>query len=350
MDVIALDQAGLRHAVAPLGTALTEDQMAELWRLAPEPVLCFDGDEAGQRAAHRAAERALPLLKPGHSLRFVELPAGEDPDSLVRDQGVARVRELIDSAAPLAAVLWRMTTAGRRFDTPERRAGLRQALRDLVRRIADQTVRGYYGEQFEAQLSAAFARPAGGRRVLGGGRRRLPGLPQSRLRPAQALGAGGEAPVLRRERLLVAALLNHPELMHDVFEEITQLQLTSRDLDNVVKAILKQATSGAPLDLDGLKSDVTGSVSARLIEDLTGPGTAKLDPFARPETPLAQAQKDWTSVFRLHRLNDLRRDLRDAERALADDMTEENLARFDALRQAVERAEVEAIGAGGQPF
>ncbi|HZD26552.1 MAG TPA: DNA primase, partial [Alphaproteobacteria bacterium] len=140
MDVIALAEAGFGHAVAPLGTALTEEQMQELWRLAPEPVLCFDGDNAGQRAAFRAAERALPLLKPGHSFRFVGLPPGEDPDSLVRGQGAGAMRALVEAAEPLGAVIWRMATEGQSFNTPERRAGLRQALREAVARIADPVV------------------------------------------------------------------------------------------------------------------------------------------------------------------------------------------------------------------
>jgi DNA primase len=358
MDVIALDQAGFHHAVAPLGTALTEEQIVELWRLTAEPILCFDGDAAGQRAAFRAAERALPLLKPGHSMRFMELPAGEDPDSLLRNEGAGKLRQLVEGASPLWDVLWRMETAGRQFDTPERRAGLRQSLRDLVARISDNTVREYYGQQFNEMLSSAFAPRRAARQVRPGGFRNSPrdrggrfangSFQADRLKPAQGFGAGVEGLTIRRERLLVAGLLNHPELVHEVFEDIADLSLNSQDLDNVLKAILKQATSGAPLDLDALKTNFFGTATGRLIEELTGPGTAKLDPFARPDTPLVQAKKDWTSVFRLHRLNDLRRDLRAAERALADDMTEENLARFTALRQAVEHAEVEATSAGGQ--
>src|SRR6202040_4182990 len=106
MDVIALHRAGFKTAVAPLGTALTEAHLAELWRLAPEPVLCFDGDAAGRRAALRALHRALPLLKPGHSLRFVTLPAGDDPDSLIRNSGAAVFAELLRAAKPLAQMLW----------------------------------------------------------------------------------------------------------------------------------------------------------------------------------------------------------------------------------------------------
>ncbi|MCZ6522639.1 MAG: DNA primase, partial [Alphaproteobacteria bacterium] len=156
MDVIALAVAGLGHAVAPLGTALTEAQMEELWRLAPEPVLCLDGDAAGRRAAYRAAERSLPLLKPGHSLLFALLPNGEDPDSLVRRRGVRAMTALVEAAAPLSDMLWAKETASGRLDTPERRAALEQRLLRQVSEIRDETVKQYYRRHFKARLWEAF--------------------------------------------------------------------------------------------------------------------------------------------------------------------------------------------------
>src|SRR5205085_4839092 len=128
MDVIALHGAGFVGAVAPLGTALTEGQLGELWKLADEPFLCFDGDNAGRRAAARAAERALPLLRAGKRLRFVGLPAGEDPDSLVRARGADAVRRVLDLARPLADVIWELETDGKPADTPERQASIKAAL------------------------------------------------------------------------------------------------------------------------------------------------------------------------------------------------------------------------------
>src|SRR6516165_950595 len=119
MDVIALHRAGFPTAVAPLGTALTEFQLHDLWRLSPEPVLCFDGDNAGQRAALRALHRALPLLKPGHSLRFVTLPAGEDPDSLIRASGAPAFADLLRTAKPLAVMLWESEVGPSPKKTPE---------------------------------------------------------------------------------------------------------------------------------------------------------------------------------------------------------------------------------------
>src|SRR5690606_33699497 len=119
MDVIALAQAGIENVVAPLGTALTENQLELVWRMSGEPVLCFDGDGAGLRAAWRAADLALPMVQPGRSLRFALLPEGKDPDDLVREEGRQAFDGLVAEARPLADLLWMRETSGRVFDTPE---------------------------------------------------------------------------------------------------------------------------------------------------------------------------------------------------------------------------------------
>src|SRR5882757_5695476 len=152
MDVIALHGAGFVGAVAPLGTALTEGQLGELWKLADEPYLCFDGDNAGRRAAARAAERALPLLRPGKSLRFLALPSGEDPDSLIRVHGAVAVSRLLQQARPLADIVWDMDTEGKPADTPERRASIKQAVERRIGEIADPTVRDYYKTEMRNRL------------------------------------------------------------------------------------------------------------------------------------------------------------------------------------------------------
>src|SRR5215469_5292074 len=163
VDVIALVRAGIEAAVAPLGTALTEDQLHLLWRTAPEPILAFDGDEAGLRAAHRAAHLALPHLLPGHSLRFAFLPPGEDPDSLFRAQGVAALKRVLDAAEPLSLVLWRAETEGRDFSTPERKAGLERALDEIASRIGDSKIGAYYRRDFTQRVFAMFQPPRSNR-------------------------------------------------------------------------------------------------------------------------------------------------------------------------------------------
>ncbi|HSV28248.1 MAG TPA: DNA primase, partial [Candidatus Omnitrophota bacterium] len=159
MDVIALHEAGFDFAVAPLGTALTEQQIEELWRLADEPILCFDGDNAGQRAMARAAERALPILKPGKSLRFAVLPHPEDPDSLIKSRGPAAMQAVLDDAQPMFEVVWKLAVADRPLDTPERRAALEKELKDKAFGIADETVRWQYLGAFRDKMKQSFRPP-----------------------------------------------------------------------------------------------------------------------------------------------------------------------------------------------
>ena len=157
VDVIAMVTAGFAATVAPLGTALTEDQLALLWKMADEPVLCFDGDNAGLRAAFRAVELAMPRLKPGKSLKFALLPQGQDPDDLVRSAGRDAVNDVIGAARPLADMLWARETEGHSFETPERRAALEARINEVTAGIADDAVRKYYRQDFNARLAQFFA-------------------------------------------------------------------------------------------------------------------------------------------------------------------------------------------------
>ena len=172
VDVIAMVRAGFDAAVAPLGTALTEDQLTLLWKMTDEPVLCFDGDGAGLRAAFRAVDIALPRLAPGKSLKFALLPQGQDPDDLVRSSGPEAVREVIGAARPLAAMLWARETEGHSFDTPERRAALEARINAVTAGIADESVRKYYRQDFNDRLRTFFAPAQGAGGPRGGPSRR----------------------------------------------------------------------------------------------------------------------------------------------------------------------------------
>src|SRR5712672_1155871 len=156
VDVIAMVGAGFEATVAPLGTALTADQLALLWKMADEPTLCFDGDTAGRRAAYRAVDMALPLLRPGKSLRFATLPDGNDPDDLVRSGGRGAIEDVLASARPLAHVLWMRETEAGGFDTPERRAAFEARLAEVTATIADDSVRKYYRREFGERLRRLF--------------------------------------------------------------------------------------------------------------------------------------------------------------------------------------------------
>src|SRR6195952_733324 len=162
VDVIAMVTSGFGGAVAPLGTALTENQLALLWKMADEPILCFDGDKAGQKAAYRAADMALPHLKPGKSLRFALLPEGQDPDDLARSGGRGAIEEVMSAARGLADVIWSREIEGGTYATPERRAALEARIKDLTGGIRDEVVRRYYRQDLAERLQRTFS-PEGGR-------------------------------------------------------------------------------------------------------------------------------------------------------------------------------------------
>ena len=239
MDVIALAQAGFENAVAPLGTALTEQQLALLWRLAPEPVLCFDGDDAGRRAAFRSVETALAGLAPGASLRFAFLPEGQDPDDLLRASGAGAFEAVLESARPLVDVLWEQETRGS-FDTPEQRAALEQRLDATLQRIADERVRRHYREAVRERLRALFNRdrePAvrGGspdartpwRRDITFSRRRgrpVGATPELRRSPLAHPIPGAVPP---REALILTCAINHPWLAEAHAEELAEVEFSS---------------------------------------------------------------------------------------------------------------------------
>ena len=172
VDVIAMSVAGFPHTVAPLGTALTEAQCQLLWKMAEEPVLCFDGDRAGRKAAYRAVDIALPLIGPGRSLRFALLPEGQDPDDLARSGGAAAIEEVLGQALPLVDLIWLRETEGEALATPERRAGLERRLAELCGVIQDETLRRYYAADFRTRLASlfgqAFARSETRQRSSGG--------------------------------------------------------------------------------------------------------------------------------------------------------------------------------------
>src|SRR5947209_6829535 len=170
IDVIAMVTAGFEATVAPLGTALTADQLALLWKLGDEPVLCFDGDSAGRRAAYRAIDLALPLLKPGKSLKFAILPDGQDPDDLYRSVGRIAVEEVISSARPLSDLLWLRETEAGSFDTPERRAALERRIAEVTGTIGDEAVRRYYRQDLDGRLQRLLAPAASPDRGRGFGR------------------------------------------------------------------------------------------------------------------------------------------------------------------------------------
>jgi len=273
MDVIALYQAGIENAVAPLGTALTENQLDLLWKMTPQPVLCFDGDGAGIRAANRAADLALPFIKPGRTVRFALLPDGKDPDDLVRHEGRAPFDKVLANARPLADMIWNREVQGSALDTPESRAELESRLRQITAGIADEDVRRHYQQDMRERLNAFF-RPAqrqggggfsGNRQGRGGGRggphgNMVPSGISDRLARSALVRGAQELPALR-ESVLALTVVNHPGLLFSDYDEIAIIEYENRDLQRLWSALIGIAGSvGARLD------------RARLVEELEAAG------------------------------------------------------------------------------
>ena len=338
MDVITLTCAGL-PAMAPLGTALTESQILALWRVVAEPVLCFDGDTAGGRAAIRAAERALPLLKPGCSFRFVTLPRGEDPDSLIRARGARGMESLMATAKPLSEVMWAIETRNRAIDTPERRAAVEKGLMTRARSIADKQVQEYYVRDFRRRLREAFADfspVAGARKRRGAG---LPPAGRQRLASDPLIGSE-DGCAEARERVLLATVLNHPDLLGDIAEEFTNAEIGSHELDSLHQAILEVvAGEGENLDAVGLAAALGALGFGRLVEGLVGRQARVLDWFALPGARRDDALTGFCHVLELHhRFGAGKAELERCESAFAADATEENWARLQAVKSELQAA------------
>lgn len=274
MDVIALAQAGFEEAVAPLGTALTEHQLERLWRLADVPLLCFDGDAAGQKAAMRAAHRALPLLEPGRSLAFVTLPTGEDPDDVVRHRGAAAFEQMLRKTQPLVDRLWQHELAAEPLATPEQRAGLKRRLADLAGTIADRHVRDEYLAEFRHRFSEfgpARRAPAPAQRVRD--RRSAPFRPGQWRPPeppasdaARALHAGGIDPVLARA--VLAGLIRHPAEIARHLEVLASFRIADARLARLFEAVVEVGAAEPVLDESDLVTILARSGFDRMAAEL----------------------------------------------------------------------------------
>lgn len=344
MDVIALAQAGLYETVATLGTALTESHLVQLWKLVDEPVLCFDGDTAGQRAVGQAAERALPLLAPGKSLRFVTLPAGEDPDSLVSAQGPAPINALIENARPLAAVIWSLEAEGREITTPERIAGLEKRLEDRVMSIADRKVQFQYKSLFRQKLrELSEARGKGNNKVAAqrrdgyrdgyyGRYRRLTGAGSSAIAEFAANRVGPQVLKRRLEQALMAALVNHPELLDTFAEDIAKIDVVDPALDNLRREILKLHAIDGDLDSNSIQNHLKKMGGCDVIQSVLSSEVLIHAGFARKEAPAEEVRTGFIEAL-TRQLEPVRRaQLEEAKQHFINNPTDENWDRFEKLK------------------
>ncbi|OAN53764.1 DNA primase [Magnetospirillum moscoviense] len=342
MDVIALHQAGFTFAVAPLGTALTEAQIEEMWRLADEPILCFDGDNAGQRAMGRAAERAVPILKPGKSLRFALLPHPEDPDSLIKAKGPAAMQSVLDQARGLFEVLFDLTVAGRPLDTPERRAAIEKDLKDKAFAIADETVRWQYLSAFRDRLREIL-RPQRANPGPGMGQRaqfkRRPNDPPLRAPDGRLPGAGKPRPpagdsdplwLKSCEIQLLALLLHQPPLLEQVCESLGETGFSDNALDNLRRGILKHLQTVHDLDSDAFCDHLRADGLTPVLDHLLDTDEYRI---GRPET-IIEAKQHWDRLFKRYAWKrGLANDIGQAAEKLGQDMSAGAFDRFAALKQ-----------------
>src|SRR5262252_9816041 len=401
IDVIAMVTAGFEATVAPLGTALTAEQLALMWRMADEPILCFDGDDAGRRAAYRAVDLALPLLKPGKSLKFAALPDGQDPDDLARSGGRAAIEDVLAAARPLVHVLWARESEAGPFDTPERRAALEARIGQIIATVADETVRRYYKQDFTIRLRQMFAPPNFTAKAIGAPGRnfermfdaqassrrfdkaRLRGAVPSRMPGAFAetyvaaspqlasspVHRGHRAAIPRREALILQAAINHPWLLHEHLEDFAAAEFRHADTQKLKGALIdvfahhfaeefakQSGESSAEAERAALAAELARRGFTELLKRIERTITTASVWGARPQAAASDVLLTWKQLIALHRQwHSLTRELKDAETALGQDNTEANYARLRDVKARLASLEgtealIEGFGASsGRP-
>ncbi len=349
MDVIALSEAGFQGSVAPLGTAVTENQLHAMWRLSPEPIIALDGDKAGMRAAYRVIDIALPLLEAGKGLRFALMPDGKDPDDLIRSDGPEAVRTCLDAALPMVDLLWQQETEGRTFDSPERRAALDKALRERLQKIKDPSLRRHYGEAVRELLDKLYnragAQPAApwnngnGGGFSGGysgefkggfsgkgkgarGRRKwnAPEPPSPTAKASMLVSGGEDAEVVMRQEIVLAILYRHPTLVEAFDGQLENLAPRDPDLAALKDVLLDMADRP-----DDLAEAAMERIGSEWLETLLAARHIAVVPCIR-----AQGAKDLArmtvaeELAKLEAYHGWKAELREAEEDL-DDLADEAL-------------------------
>jgi len=313
MDVISLCQAGYKGAVAPLGTALTEDQILLAWRLDPEPILCFDGDPAGFKAAARAAERVLPLLKPGHSLRFVFLPQGEDPDSLVRKD--AEFQKLLLGAQSLLDTLWMFLTQGKTFDTPEKKTALQDKYTLWAQAIKHGDVSKNYLFAFKDLFYKKIVRKSEGNTNFSP-------LKQKKVNLFSI-----------HEPLLLAILINHPNLLDETSDDLAFLEFKEGRFHEMREAILQFYANNSSQE-ESLKDFLLKDGFEGEIEKILSPQVLIHGAFAKASASFEEAREGWKEIFSRLESRSAKDDLRSAQDSLAEEMSPEAWQRLKMLKKS----------------
>jgi len=314
MDVISLQQAGFKGAVAPLGTALTENHILSAWRLSSEPILCFDGDIAGLKAAARAAERVLPLLKPGYSLRFVFLPQGEDPDSLIQKGDFFQTT--LTQAYSLLDALWVFLTHGKSFKTPEQKAALQKQCALWTQTIQNTDIRKNYHYAFKDLFY---------KNVVG---------KKANVQPSTTVRKKSVNFLFIHEHLLLAILINHPTLLDEASDDFASLEFKEpclHDLRNMILHFYADGTFGKMTMKDylmqqGFEKEVETILSSHVL--IHGS-------FALPSASIEEAREGWREIFNRIQNSLGKKDLKAAQEHLAEEMSQEAWHRLKALKKNI---------------
>ena len=282
MDVIALSEAGFTATVAPLGTAITEDQLRLMWRMAPEPIVALDGDKAGLRAAMRVIDIALPMLEAGQSLRFALMPEGMDPDDLIKAQGAGAMQQLLDQAIPMVQLLWQRETEGKTFDSPERKAALDKALREKINLIKDPSIKSHYGQAIKDMrwtLFAAPRQPAPRKGTV----RTWPGKQDAWRREvspvagakASALAAGMADQEHLREAVILATMIVAPTIAAEFETALEQLESRDPQHRDLQASLLRH------LGAEDLRARMTNDLGEGALEKLFAQRHVAISPAVR---------------------------------------------------------------------
>ncbi|RVT98716.1 DNA primase [Rhodovarius crocodyli] len=330
MDVISLHQGGFEGAVAPLGTALTPEQLEAMWAISPEPVLCLDGDSAGLRAMARAAEVALPLLSPARTLRFAILPAGEDPDTLVAGKGPDAFNAVLDAAKPMDEALFDLLRPQGKLDRPEQRAAFRNKLVEAVAQIPDKSLASEYRRSMLDRFFAMGKRAPGGKPAPVAIQRPVPG---ASVRMAQA-------------RTLLACLVNHPWLLQEVEEPLMLLELPEGEATQLRGALLAYLSEGGELDPEPLADHLRALGAQDALS--WARRTPALPLGARKEAqPAETLECFWHFFARLRGDGPLREDLEAAQQAATRAPSAETQRRVTLLKEALDAFGRGETGSGG---
>lgn len=307
MDVIAMTAAGFSHTIAPLGTALGAEQIELLWRLAPEPIVCFDGDNAGIRAAERAAQLVLERLKPGHSIRFALLPKEQDPEDILRQSGTEAMNRLLQNACPLDELLWQQELSRSDWHTPERRARLEQSIQRLIARIQDNKVRAFYQSAMRMRL----------RNLFFGGKKEA----SANLSTRRSALTGISEQSRRRVRLLLYLGVRFPELIERYGEELSALDISDPEADAVRDILLETVSSEDAVESEVLLSRLEEKSLGRLVgefqrRDWSSPMVA--EGVHRKDFTIERGDELWRHVYALEQKAQTRRkDIPDAASEIA---------------------------------